>query len=93
MKKRTFLFLTAVLCLTVFSCAKTEAPEDTSIAGSSSEAAVEPSDSEEIPEDVPEGYIRVSLMAGTESSKTTISDGSGDARIVSWAVGDEIKIH
>ncbi len=89
MKKHTFLFLTAALCLTVFSCAKTEAPEDSSsISGGSSEQQVEPS----VPEEVPEGYIRVRLNAGTESAKTTISEGAGTNRVVNWAAGDEIKV-
>ncbi|MBO7510191.1 MAG: right-handed parallel beta-helix repeat-containing protein, partial [Bacteroidales bacterium] len=90
MKKHTFLFLTAALSLAVFSCAKTEALEDSSSisGGSSEQQQVEPS----VPEEVPEGYIRVRLNAGTESAKTTISEGEGSARIVNWAAGDEIKV-
>ena len=87
MKKHVSMFLTAAVCLTVFSCAKSETPEDNTVSGGASEQ-VEPS----VPEEVPEGYVRVCLNAGTESAKTTIANGSGDARIVSWAAGDQIKV-
>ena len=87
MKKHALMFLTAALCLTVFSCAKTEAPED-SIQNGASGQQVEPS----VPEVVPEGYVRVCLNADTESSKTTIANGEGNARIVSWTAGDAIKV-
>ena len=68
MKKHVSMFLTAAVCLTVFSCAKIETPEDNTVSGGASEQ-VEPS----VPEEVPEGYVRVCLNAGTESAKTTIA--------------------
>ncbi|MBQ7518631.1 MAG: hypothetical protein IJU13_09435, partial [Bacteroidales bacterium] len=88
MKKHALMLLTATLCLTLFSCAKSEAPED-GIQNGASGQQVEPS----VPEVVPEGYVRVRLNADTESSKTTIAQGEGNARIVSWTAGDAIKVH
>ena len=81
--------MTAMAALLALSCAKTEAPETAeSAAGQPDAPQVEP----DVPEVVPEGYVRVSLSAGAEQCKTTIADGEGSARIVSWEAGDEIKV-
>ncbi|MBQ7517898.1 MAG: hypothetical protein IJU13_05675, partial [Bacteroidales bacterium] len=86
---RLFAAMTAMAALLALSCAKTEAPETAeSAAGQPDAPQVEP----DVPEVVPEGYVRVSLSAGAEQCKTTIADGEGSARIVSWEAGDEIKV-
>ena len=90
MKKYGVILLAAALSFAVLSCAKTEAPETAEAAAGGQPVApqVEP----DVPEVVPEGYVRVSLSAGAEQCKTTIADGEGSTRIVSWAAGDEIKV-
>lgn len=92
MNKSYFLILAAAVGLLAFSCAKTE------VAGTSDTVPTQPGQEEpqSDPEaEIPEGFVRIRLAASTEqveAGKTTIADGEGSQRIVSWVQGDKIKL-
>ena len=93
MKKSYILLATALLCAFALSCTR-ENPVSDQVADQPVPAnpanpdKVDP----QVPAEVPEGYVRVKISAGAEQTKTTISDGAGNTKIVSWTAGDEIKV-
>ena len=92
MNRKFYSILCAAACLFAFSCTKSETPAGDDVqgpqGGGNQEEVVDPS----VPEDVPEGYIRVSVSANAEVTKTSIAPGEGAERIVSWTAGDKIKV-
>lgn len=94
MKKISSLMLAAAVGLLALSCAKTETPVGSETIPSRPEQDTPQTEPETQPE-IPEGFVRIRLQASTEQvegSKTTLSDGEGSQRIVSWVQGDKIKL-
>lgn len=99
--KKFYISLCAAACLFAFSCTKAETPADDSQNNTEENPeVVEPT----VPEEVPEGYVRIKVMANVESdeapqqesenqsNKTAISNGEGGERVIMWNAGDKIKV-
>ena len=85
MKKYCLVISAAILSVFALSCSKETKIEELPQPGEE-QGVVTPSDQ------IPEGYVRLSFDADAESTRTSISNGVGDERVVSWVIGDKVRV-